>query len=248
MCFALIVHFRNTISFITSTIPSHSNQLIESANRWRHDRFKAIITDSNKRQSLSRCVRELDNMYRHIRRILIVSCRSVLVIYLRDLSINLLFIGIIVGIIGDIYARAYYVNDIYIDRWCSIYIVHRSSRCTVPKNLVGDTERLKSAFIQWCVRTMSILAPLSFVTHLTATFHLSTSVTWWKNASVCDSIRVEYRHVRRFMIAILQDKSWETCITCGGTLLRFNRCFILHTGMHPEIYYFPRFNIDSEDS
>jgi len=44
-------------------------------------------------------------------------------LFARELSINLLFIGIIVGIIGDICARAYYVNDIYIDRRCSIYIV-----------------------------------------------------------------------------------------------------------------------------
>lgn len=113
-------------------------------------------------------------------------------------------------IIRNIYARTYHVNDVYYLRmFVKLYYWSTgSSRCTVPKNLVGDTERLKSAFIQWCVRTMSIPAPLSFVTYLTETFHLSTSISWWENTRVSALIRSGYQHIRRFMIAIPQDKSW----------------------------------------
>jgi len=77
-----------------------------SANRWRHDRFKAIITDSNKRQGLSRCVREPDNMYRHIRRILIVSCRSVPVIYLRATCQLIYYLSVLLSGLSETFVRA----------------------------------------------------------------------------------------------------------------------------------------------
>lgn len=95
---------------------------------------------------------------------------------------------------------------------------------TVPKNPIGETECLKSVFIQRCVRTMRILAPLSFVTYPVETFPvLDTSVSWWEDSRVSTSIRIRYQHVRRFMIAVPQDKSWDA--TCSEIFFRLNICF-----------------------
>lgn len=137
------------------------NQLIEIANCREYDRFKAIIADSNKRQSLSHCVRELDNMYPYARRILIISCWSILVIYPHAIrqSSALLSAKLSRTFACGAVSHKRIVYELIICQSSFIEVAQAVS--TAPKNPVGDTEGLKSAFIQWCVRTVSILASLS---------------------------------------------------------------------------------------